>query len=71
MAYAILWLFLAVTRGIPITTFIIWLEVNYYGQTMMPEYFTGGMIAMYICGRCIIWRSISGINISGNRKVTI
>ena len=69
MGYIILWTFLAVARGLPTVEFIIWLEVNYYGRTIMPEIYIVLIISMYLIWR-VLWLLLTlETKRIGNRKV--
>ena len=45
---------------------IVWLEVNFFGQTILPELFTVFAIGWYVFMR-IQWTLMLGINQNGNK----
>jgi hypothetical protein len=64
----LIWLYLFFTTGIPIELFIIWLEINKYGQTNLPEIYTGVIFTMYVMWRLTIWKLMLEIRRHGSRK---
>ncbi len=58
------------TVSIPIVVLILWLEVNIYGTTIMPELLCIFNFWLYIVGR-LLWISILGTNTHGNKRVII
>ena len=59
---------------IPIIPLIIWLEVNVYGETLMPEAFCVGYIALhlYFYWRFkSLWKSMLETKVNGTSKESI
>jgi hypothetical protein len=60
----------ATLNKIDLRIWIVWLEVNYFGQTILPELFT----VLMICGYVFVgiqWKLMLGINQNGNKRDSI
>lgn len=45
----------------PIEFWVVWLEVNFFGQTLLPEIICTFIIGSYIIWRLKLWRLMSEI----------
>lgn len=50
---------------IPVPMIIVWLEVNIFGKTILPELYTCLMVGGYITWRIWLWKSQLGIKTIG------
>ena len=53
--------------NIPLVPVILWLEVNVYGETILPELLCIFNLWLYIVGR-LLWISTLGTNAHGNKR---
>jgi hypothetical protein len=51
-----------------ISVFIVWLEVNVFGRTILPELYTCLVVGGYIGWRFLLWILPLGIKIIGVEK---
>ena len=56
----------SILAKIDLRIWLVWLEVNLFGQTILPELFTVFAIGLYVIMR-IQWRLMLGISQNGNR----
>lgn len=53
---------------VPISVLIVWLEVNVFGRTILPELYTCLVVGGYIGWRFLLWILPLGIKIIGVEK---
>lgn len=59
-----------ILNKIDLRIIIVWLEVNLFGQTILPELFTVSAIGLYLFMR-IEWILMLRISQNGNKRVTM
>ena len=60
----------SILAKIDLRIWLVWLEVNLFGQTILPELFTVSAIGLYLFMR-IQWILMLKISQNGNRMVTM
>jgi len=71
MTYTLLFVFLALyvmnKAHVSPIYWIVWIEINFFGKTLIPEIITSGMIIYYLILRMGLWKSMFEIKVVGNR----
>jgi len=60
----------SILAKVDLKIWLVWLEVNLLGQTILPELFTCCVIGMYVFVR-IQWILMLRIKLNGNKRVTM
>ncbi len=66
---AFIFIFVSGKLGISLPIAIVWLEVNFFGRTYLPEGLVIMQTTAYIMWRLLWWKSLSKIRVTIKEKV--